>query len=120
MKIKEISRVKKSIYCGMDIFNEIKKLDISIKGRQMDADDKKYFSLYLGFICNNNNLRTNFRDFNVEDYMKIYLEDFVDILKEINFESSHDYLLYLLDKEVVKLYLYKKNLDEGNKTLIKK
>lgn len=118
---------KKTIYAGMSIFDLIKDVDIILEKQVITLQDKKYLSLYLGIINTNNiiseylkskniNIGTfiNFRYLNPEEYLDIYNKYFVDIFKEISFESINDNLEYLLDKEIIKKFNKSNNYNINN------
>ena len=106
-----------TLYAGMSIFNLIKNVDITLEKQSITLDDKKYLSLYLGIINTNNtvsrylkskniNIGTfiNFEYLKPEEYLEIYNKYFVDIFKEISFESINYTLEYLLDKDIIKKF----------------
>ena len=111
------NEVKMSIYAGMSIFDLIKDVDIILEKQSITLQDKKYLSLYLGIINTNNivsyylkskdiNIGTfiNFKYLKSEEYLEIYNKYFVEIFKEISFESINDNLEYLLNKKVIKMF----------------
>lgn len=102
------------IYEGVGIFNELNKCKISFNQYNLNIEDKKYLSLYLGLIkvlsrydlyfkLINKRLNiqvNNYRlDKNTTEYiLKNYFSEIIDIINDEN------YLSYLLDKKVIKLF----------------
>lgn len=102
------------IYEGVGIFNELNKCKISFNQYNLNIEDKKYLSLYLGLIkvlskydlhfkLLNKRLNiqvNNYRlDKNTTEYiLNNYFSEIIDIIDDEN------YLSYLLDKKVIKMF----------------
>lgn len=130
--VSEREEVKNSIYAGMSIFNDIKNSIVKIGEENVSFEDKKYIGLYLGVINSENKISSKyneiFSNMNIEyellemgSYIELYIEYFVKIFRNIDFNSMEDYFEYLLNKDIIK----KLNIDSGlnidsNKKLIKK
>lgn len=131
--------VKTSLYVGMSIFKLIKDQELNIRNKNLTLEDKKYLSLYLGIINSKNkistylkqkevkfNLKIPFKYLDKEEYIELYTNYFIDIFKEVNFESIEIHLKYLLSKEIIQIFnrsnghYVDKTVNESNKQLIKK
>jgi len=130
--------VKISLYEGMSIFNVLKDYDINMNDKNISIDDKKYLSLYLGLINSKNSIslylkeknikfkfRFNYKFLKQEEYLEIYNSYFIEILKEINFNSIEEHLNYLLSKKIVQDFnrcnghYVDKMINDRNKELMK-
>lgn len=132
--IKEKEEVKNAIYAGMSIFNVLKNSILKIDEENVSLEDKKYISLYLGIINSENKisyefndlfseLHMNYRLLDMSSYIELYIEDFVEIFENIDFNSIDNYFNYLLEKEIIRKVNLDNSLSEeniGNKKLIKK
>ena len=132
--ILENNEVKNAIYGGMSIFNVLKNSIVKVQDKNVSIEDKKYLSLYLGIINSENRISLEFNDLfsefylnyellDMSLYMDIYLEHFIEIFRNIDFDSIDNYFKFLLEKEIVK----KVNIENGlydvfmsNKKLVKK
>ena len=121
---KEKTELKKSIYVGMCIFNCLKGSIIRINDEIVSFEEKKYLSLYFGMISIEgdefNNLE--YRMLELDEYIDLYKNYFIEIFKNIDFNSKDNYYNFLLEQPIIKRYnnnkLTKKK--NSNKTLIKK
>ena len=102
------------IYESVGIFNELNKCKISFNQYNLNIEDKKYLSLYLGLIKvlsrydkyfklidKRINIQVNsFKlDKNTTDYiLNNYFNDVINIITDEN------YINYLLDKKVIKMF----------------
>lgn len=133
-----LKEIKTFIYVGMSIFNEIKDVELMIDSNILSLKDKKYLSLYLGIINTKNKVSDYLKEKEVkfkfpkgikylsqEEYLYIYDMYFVDILKEISFNSVEENLNNLLSKKIIQDfnmcngYYATKTINERNKQLIK-
>lgn len=135
---KEFLSVKNAVYEGMSIYSIIMCSEIVIDGYSLNYEDKKYLSLYLGMINTTNGFSNLLKekgynyDFNISykvldtnNYIQLYIRNFVDIFKQIPFESFNEYVEYLLDKDIIKRinegkgYTFEEFSTKSNKLLIK-
>lgn len=133
---RELVEIKKSVYIGMSIYNILKDCKMIMNNEFVSVEDKKYLSLYLGIlytdntisniIHKNDNINLNLKHLNMNEYIEIYKNDFIEILNNINYNSMNDYLKYLLSIDIINKYneIYnidmKGLIDKSNKILIKK
>ena len=130
--------VKVSLYEGMSIFNVLKDCDVNMNNEVVSLEDKKYISMYIGLINSKNSISLYLKEKNIkfkfgfnykflkqEEYLEIYNSYFVEILKEIDFNSIEQHFNYLLNKKIVQdfnkcngYYVYKL-INDRNKELIK-
>lgn len=135
---KEFLSVKNAIYDGMSIYSIIMGSEIVIDGYCLNYEDKKYLSLYLGMINTtkkfseflkekgyNYDLDISYKVLDTNNYMNIYIRNFVDIFKQIPFDSLDEYIVYLLNKDIIKRinerkgYTFEEFSTKSNKLLIK-
>lgn len=133
----EINVVDLSIVEGISIFNEVKKCKLEFNQYKLNINDKKYLSLYLGLINilskmyiyfeNINrklNMQVNNKPINSKKYKEILCNYFSDVFEGVNFNTVEDYLNFLLDKDIVKIFNKINNVDiyssDSNKKLILK
>lgn len=133
---KETKEIKTSIYFGMSIYRTMKDCRIKFDQYLLTMQDKKYLSLYLGLIKSKNrvserfktltmenNITVNATFLNQEEYVRIYMNDFADIVDKVDFESIDNYLEFLASKDIVRLFNQINGISlvkESNKQLIKK
>ena len=133
---KETKEIKTSIYLGMSIYRTMKDCRIKFDQYLLTMQDKKYLSLYLGLIKSKNrvserfktltmenNITVNATFLNQEEYVRIYMNDFADIVDKVDFESIDNYLEFLASKDIVRLFNQINGISlvkESNKQLIKK
>lgn len=133
---KETKEIKTSIYLGMSIYRTMKDCRIKFNQYLLTMQDKKYLSLYLGLIKSKNrvserfktltmenNITVNATFLNQEEYVRIYMNDFADIVDKVDFESIDNYLEFLASKDIVRLFNQINGISlvkESNKQLIKK
>lgn len=133
---KETKEIKTSIYLGMSIYRTMKDCRIKFDQYLLTMQDKKYLSLYLGLIKSKNrvserfktltmenNIMVNATFLNQDEYARIYMNDFADIVDKIDFESIDNYLEFLASKDIVRLFNQINGISlvkESNKQLIKK
>lgn len=133
---KETKEIKTSIYLGMSIYRTMKDCRIKFDQYLLTMQDKKYLSLYLGLIKSKNrvserfktltmenNITVNATFLNQDEYARIYMNDFADIVDKIDFESIDNYLEFLASKDIVRLFNQINGISlvkESNKQLIKK
>lgn len=132
--------VKKAVYTGMATFNLIKDYDLKLYNKNLNLEDKKYLSLYLGIINTNNNFslflkeneirfginfKCSYKLLSTEDFLNLYNDYFVDVIKEINFNSIEENVNYLLSKKIIQDFNkcnghnLNKIINDKNKQLIK-
>lgn len=133
---KETKEMKTSIYLGMSIYRTMKDCRIKFDQYLLTMQDKKYLSLYLGLIKSKNrvserfktltmenNIMVNVTFLNQDEYARIYMNDFADIVDKVDFESIDNYLEFLASKDIVRLFNQINGISlvkESNKQLIKK
>lgn len=133
---KEPKEIKTSIYLGMSIYRTMKDCRIKFDQYLLTMQDKKYLSLYLGLIKSKNrvserfktltmenNIMVNATFLNQDEYARIYMNDFADIVDKVDFESIDNYLEFLASKDIVRLFNQINGISlvkESNKQLIKK
>ena len=133
---KETKEIKTSIYFGMSIYKTIKNCRIKLGSYLLTPDDKKYLSLYLGLIKSKNkvseslntrkmenNIMVNATFLNQEEYIKIYMNDFSNIIDNVDFSSIENYLSFLASQDIVKVFNEQNGINlskKSNKQLIKK
>lgn len=133
---KETKEIKTSIYLGMSIYRTMKDCRIKFDQYLLTMQDKKYLSLYLGLIKSKNrvserfktltmenNIMVNATFLNQDEYARIYMNDFADIVDKVDFESIDNYLEFLASKDIVRLFNQINGISlvkESNKQLIKK
>ncbi len=133
---KETKEMKTSIYLGMSIYRTMKDCRIKFDQYLLTMQDKKYLSLYLGLIKSKNrvserfktltmenNIMVNATFLNQDEYARIYMNDFADIVDKVDFESIDNYLEFLASKDIVRLFNQINGISlvkESNKQLIKK
>ena len=121
----EREKIKKSIYAGMSIYNAIENKKIIINNKIITNEDKKYISLYLGLLDITNiceDVEVIYEKLSKEEYLEVYKNNFVEIIKLINFDSLNEYLNYILSKDIINLFneKYEININKENKQLVKK
>ena len=132
---KETKEMKTSIYLGMSIYRTMKDCRIKFDQYLLTMQDKKYLSLYLGLIKSKNrvserfktltmenNIMVNATFLNQDEYARIYMNDFADIVDKVDFESIDNYLEFLASKDIVRLFNQINGISlvkESNKQLIK-
>lgn len=119
---KQTEFIKRSIYEGMSIYGVLKPLDISIGEVSLSIEDKKHFCLYLGLnklteMDQSFNLKLDCVPLSLDEKLKMYEEDFIDIFRCINFDSLEGYLNYLYNIDVIKTIISSQK--DGNKVLLK-
>ena len=133
---KETKEMKTSTYLGMSIYRTMKDCRIKFDQYLLTMQDKKYLSLYLGLIKSKNrvserfktltmenNIMVNATFLNQDEYARIYMNDFADIVDKVDFESIDNYLEFLASKDIVRLFNQINGISlvkESNKQLIKK
>ncbi len=133
---KETKDIKISIYLGMGIYKTIKNCRIKSDSYLLTPKDKKYLSLYLGLIKSKNkvserlntikmenNIKVNATFLNQEEYIKIYMNEFSSIIDTIDFDSIENYLTFLANQDIVKVFNEQNGINlskKSNKQLIKK
>lgn len=113
----EINVIENSIFEGMKIFNELKSCKILLNEELISMNDKKYLSLYLGIINTENkiskilrnsnsrfNIQTHCKSLTSQKYNEILNIYFLDIFNQVNFISIDEYLNFLLNQEIVKVF----------------
>lgn len=121
----EREKIKKSIYAGMSIYKAIENKKIVINNEVINKEDKKYISLYLGLLDITNickDVEIIYESLSKEEYLEVYKNNFVEIIKLINFDSLNEYLSYILSKDIINLFnqKYEININKENKQLVKK
>lgn len=121
----EREKIKKSIYAGMSIYKAIENKKIVINHEPITHEDKKYISLYLGLLDITNiceDVEVIYESLSKEEYLEVYKNSFVEIIKLINFDSLNEYLNYILSKDIINLFneKYEININKENKQLVKK
>lgn len=132
----QFNEIDNSIFEGLKIFNELKNCKIKLDDNFISINDKKYLSLYLGLINSENkvsellknynfNIHTSCKELNEQKYKEILNMYFLDIFSQVNFETIEDYLNFLLNKKIIKVFNKINSIDEKifnqkNKTLIYK
>ena len=133
---KETKDIKTSIYFGMSIYKTIKNCKIKLDSHLLTPEDKKYLSLYLGLIKSKNkiseslntrkmenNIMVSATFLNQEEYVKIYMNDFSNIIDNVDFSSIENYLNFLASQDIVKMFNKRNGINlskKSNKQLIKK
>lgn len=133
----EYLEVKEAVYIGMNIFNVLKNIVLKSDENFVSLEDKKYMSLYLGFLYSKNKIsncinelidykRIRYKKLSTEEYIKLYSDNFTNIFREIDFTSINSYFNFLVkqDSAIMINNILKIDIDEvinnSNKQLIKK
>ena len=109
----------------MSIYNAIENKKIIINNKIITNEDKKYISLYLGLLDITNiceDVEVIYEKLSKEEYLEVYKNNFVEIIKLINFDSLNEYLNYILSKDIINLFneKYELNVNKENKQLVRK
>ena len=129
--------IVKTIYTGVSIYSTLKKCKIKLKYNFLTLEEKKYLSLYLGLLYNNEyikqkigkrklNLEVRYNCLNLDEFSNIYSDEFNTIFQNINYNSLIAYIESLINIKIIEEFNTINNINmyefinHSNKVLIKK
>ena len=122
--------IKKALYEGVCIYNEILNCKIKLDNILLNNINKKYLALYLGLISvidtmgikiHPLNISVNYIKLNKDFFIRVYEDEF----NSITFNSIEEYMNFLLSKDIIKEFnkinniFLEKLINENHKKLVK-